>query len=97
MYQVIILTNAHSLKHCLCRYATKLGSLTALTLNYLPGTGVKINQVDTLTSRGYDRDRISSRAIEAYLIQVLNLVSFCLKLDLMLDVEYNHLIGSLEL
>lgn len=27
--------------------------------------------MDTLTSRGYDRLRISSRAIEAYLIQIL--------------------------
>lgn len=40
---------------------------------FFPGTGIKINQVDTLTSRGYDRLRISSRAIEAYLIQVSTL------------------------
>ncbi|XP_054819045.1 protein ACTIVITY OF BC1 COMPLEX KINASE 7, chloroplastic [Prosopis cineraria] len=40
-----------------------------LTLEYVPG--VKINQVETLTSRGYDRLRISSHAIEAYLIQIL--------------------------
>ncbi|KAF7827051.1 protein ACTIVITY OF BC1 COMPLEX KINASE 7, chloroplastic-like [Senna tora] len=40
-----------------------------LTLEYVPG--IKINQVDTLTSRGYDRMQISSRAIEAYLIQIL--------------------------
>lgn len=32
--------------------------------------GVKINSLDMLDSRGYDRSRISSRAIEAYLIQV---------------------------
>ncbi|XP_058787206.1 protein ACTIVITY OF BC1 COMPLEX KINASE 7, chloroplastic isoform X1 [Vicia villosa] len=44
-------------------------AMKVLTLEYVPG--VKINQVDTLTSRGYDRDRISSRAIEAYLIQIL--------------------------
>ena len=36
-------------------------------------TGIKINQVDMLTSRGYDPLRISSHAIEAYLIQVHNL------------------------
>ncbi|XP_061344109.1 protein ACTIVITY OF BC1 COMPLEX KINASE 7, chloroplastic-like [Gastrolobium bilobum] len=41
----------------------------ALTLEYVPG--IKINQVDTLTSSGYDILRISSRAIEAYLIQIL--------------------------
>ncbi|KAK7258324.1 hypothetical protein RIF29_23897 [Crotalaria pallida] len=40
-----------------------------LTLEYAPG--IKINQLDTLTSRGYDQLRISSRAIEAYLIQIL--------------------------
>ncbi|XP_057428942.1 protein ACTIVITY OF BC1 COMPLEX KINASE 7, chloroplastic [Lotus japonicus] len=40
-----------------------------LTLEYVPG--IKINQIDTLTSRGYNRLRISSRAIEAYLIQIL--------------------------
>ncbi|XP_028802706.1 protein ACTIVITY OF BC1 COMPLEX KINASE 7, chloroplastic-like [Neltuma alba] len=40
-----------------------------LTLEYVPG--IKINQVDALTSRGYDRMKISSRAIEAYLIQIL--------------------------
>ncbi|KAI4308535.1 hypothetical protein L6164_031594 [Bauhinia variegata] len=40
-----------------------------LTLEYVPG--IKINQVDTLTSSGYSRSRIASRAIEAYLIQIL--------------------------
>ncbi|MED6205335.1 Protein ACTIVITY OF BC1 COMPLEX KINASE 7, chloroplastic [Stylosanthes scabra] len=40
-----------------------------LTLEYVPG--IKINQVDVLTSRGCDPIRISSRAIEAYLIQIL--------------------------
>lgn len=69
------MTSAHFLKFCLCHYATELGFVTALTLIYFLGTSVKINQVDTLMSRDYDRDRISSRAIEAYLIQVLNLVS----------------------
>ncbi|KAH8489673.1 hypothetical protein H0E87_025051 [Populus deltoides] len=36
-----------------------------------PSAGVKINHLDMLDSRGYDRSRISSRAIEAYLIQIL--------------------------
>lgn len=40
-----------------------------LTLEYVPG--VKINHLDMLDSRGYDRSQISSRAIEAYLIQIL--------------------------
>ncbi|KAJ4833820.1 Protein ACTIVITY OF BC1 COMPLEX KINASE 7, chloroplastic [Turnera subulata] len=40
-----------------------------LTLEYVPG--VKINQLDLLDSRGYKRSRIASRAIEAYLIQIL--------------------------
>ncbi|XWS75903.1 hypothetical protein CRYUN_Cryun01aG0131700 [Craigia yunnanensis] len=40
-----------------------------LTLEYVPG--IKINQLDVLDSRGYNRSRISSRAIEAYLIQIL--------------------------
>lgn len=48
---------------------------TALDSDFIPGTGIKIDQVDTLTSRGYDRLRISSRAIEAYLIQVHHLGS----------------------
>ncbi|KAG8489108.1 hypothetical protein CXB51_017025 [Gossypium anomalum] len=38
-----------------------------LTLEYVPG--IKINQLDALDARGYNRSRISSRAIEAYLIQ----------------------------
>jgi len=48
-------------------------NLDYLFFSFFPGTGIKINQVDTLTSRGYDRLRISSRAIEAYLIQVSTL------------------------
>ncbi|KAK4751078.1 hypothetical protein SAY87_004560 [Trapa incisa] len=40
-----------------------------LTLEYAPG--IKINQLEMIDSRGYDRSRISSRAIEAYLIQIL--------------------------
>lgn len=40
-----------------------------LTLEYVPG--IKINQLDELDSRGYDRSRISSRITEAYLIQLL--------------------------
>lgn len=34
--------------------------------------GVKIDRLNLLDSRGFDRSRISSRAIEAYLIQVQN-------------------------
>ncbi|KAG2405581.1 Protein ACTIVITY OF BC1 COMPLEX KINASE 7 [Vigna angularis] len=44
-------------------------ALKVLTMEYVPS--IKIDQVDTLTSRGYDRLRISSRATEAYLIQIL--------------------------
>ncbi|XVF21163.1 hypothetical protein REPUB_Repub12eG0067200 [Reevesia pubescens] len=40
-----------------------------LTLEYVPG--IKINQLDALDARGFNRSRISSRAIEAYLIQIL--------------------------
>lgn len=40
-----------------------------LTLEYVPG--VKINRLDMLDSRGYNRSRISSRSIESYLIQIL--------------------------
>ncbi|KAK6155326.1 hypothetical protein DH2020_009574 [Rehmannia glutinosa] len=40
-----------------------------LTLEYVPG--IKINQIDTIDARGYSRSNISSRAIEAYLIQIL--------------------------
>ncbi|PIM97412.1 putative unusual protein kinase [Handroanthus impetiginosus] len=40
-----------------------------LTLEYVPG--VKINQLDKIDARGYSRSNISSRAIEAYLIQIL--------------------------
>ncbi|XWS31090.1 hypothetical protein CRYUN_Cryun23aG0047600 [Craigia yunnanensis] len=42
-----------------------------LTLEYVPG--IKINQLDALDSRGYNHSRISSRAIEAYLIQASNI------------------------
>ncbi|KAK9152386.1 hypothetical protein Syun_010695 [Stephania yunnanensis] len=40
-----------------------------LTLEYVPG--VKINKLDVIDARGFDRSLISSRAIEAYLIQIL--------------------------
>ncbi|XP_057466459.1 protein ACTIVITY OF BC1 COMPLEX KINASE 7, chloroplastic-like [Actinidia eriantha] len=40
-----------------------------LTLEYVPG--IKINRLDMINARGYSRSLISSRAIEAYLIQVL--------------------------
>ncbi|KAG2719591.1 hypothetical protein I3760_03G273000 [Carya illinoinensis] len=43
-------------------------ALKVLTLEYVPG--IKINRLDMIDSRGYNRSRISSRAIEAYLIQV---------------------------
>jgi len=42
---------------------------------YILEIGIKINEVDMLTSRGYDLLRISSHTIEAYLIQVYILVS----------------------
>ncbi|ESQ49259.1 hypothetical protein EUTSA_v10020179mg [Eutrema salsugineum] len=44
-------------------------AMKVLTLEYVPG--VKINKLDALAARGYDRSRIASRAIEAYLIQIL--------------------------
>ncbi|XP_022985714.1 protein ACTIVITY OF BC1 COMPLEX KINASE 7, chloroplastic-like [Cucurbita maxima] len=44
-------------------------ALKVLTLEYVPG--VKINQLKVLDSRGFNRSRISSHAIEAYLIQIL--------------------------
>ncbi|KAA8524877.1 hypothetical protein F0562_011300 [Nyssa sinensis] len=40
-----------------------------LTLEYVPG--VKINRLDMIDARGYNRSRISSRSIEAYLVQIL--------------------------
>ncbi|XP_043689300.1 protein ACTIVITY OF BC1 COMPLEX KINASE 7, chloroplastic-like [Telopea speciosissima] len=40
-----------------------------LTLEYVPG--VKINNLEVIDAQGYDRTQISSRAIEAYLIQIL--------------------------
>ncbi|KAM7264378.1 hypothetical protein ACFE04_002061 [Oxalis oulophora] len=40
-----------------------------LTLEYVPG--VKINQLDSLDSKGFSRSQIASRSIEAYLIQIL--------------------------
>ncbi|KAL8495225.1 hypothetical protein ACS0TY_019399 [Phlomoides rotata] len=33
--------------------------------------GIKINQLDMIDARGYNRSKISSRAIDAYLIQIL--------------------------
>ncbi|CAI0383428.1 unnamed protein product [Linum tenue] len=44
-------------------------AMKVLTLEYVPG--VKINELDQLDSRGFSRSQISSRAIEAYLIQIL--------------------------
>ncbi|CAK9151860.1 unnamed protein product [Ilex paraguariensis] len=40
-----------------------------LTLEYVPG--VKINRLDVIDALGYSRSQVSSRAIEAYLIQIL--------------------------
>ncbi|KAI3702666.1 hypothetical protein L6452_28414 [Arctium lappa] len=40
-----------------------------LTLEYVPG--IKINKLDAIDGRGYNRSQISSRAMEAYLIQIL--------------------------
>ncbi|KZV32824.1 hypothetical protein F511_24070 [Dorcoceras hygrometricum] len=40
-----------------------------LTLEYVPG--VKINDLDTIAARGFSKSRLSSHAIEAYLIQIL--------------------------
>lgn len=44
-------------------------ALKVLTLEYVPG--IKINRLDKLDARGYNRPQIASRAIEAYLIQIL--------------------------
>ncbi|KAK8971721.1 hypothetical protein V6N11_081423 [Hibiscus sabdariffa] len=44
-------------------------AIKVLTLEYVPG--IKINQLDALDARGYNRSQISSHAIEAYLIQIL--------------------------
>ncbi|KAG9134187.1 hypothetical protein Leryth_024028 [Lithospermum erythrorhizon] len=40
-----------------------------LTLEYVPG--VKINKLDTIDKLGFSRARVASRAIEAYLLQIL--------------------------
>eukprot|EP00262_Sarcandra_glabra_P013388 TRINITY_DN3705_c0_g1_i2.p1 TRINITY_DN3705_c0_g1~~TRINITY_DN3705_c0_g1_i2.p1 ORF type:complete len:707 (+),score=111.66 TRINITY_DN3705_c0_g1_i2:289-2409(+) len=40
-----------------------------LTLEYVPG--IKINNLNMLDARGYDRVQISSRAVESYLVQIL--------------------------
>ncbi|KAH9606642.1 hypothetical protein KSS87_013078 [Heliosperma pusillum] len=44
-------------------------ALKVLTLEYVPG--IKINKLEKLDERGYNRPRIASRAIEGYLIQIL--------------------------
>lgn len=44
-------------------------AMKVLTLEYVPG--IKINKLDMINERGYSRSSISSRAIEAYLIQIL--------------------------
>ncbi|KAG0461661.1 hypothetical protein HPP92_021958 [Vanilla planifolia] len=45
-------------------------SRKVLTLEYVPG--VKINNLRRIDASGYNRSQIASRAIEAYLIQILN-------------------------
>ncbi|KAL6330052.1 hypothetical protein AAG906_039969 [Vitis piasezkii] len=45
-----------------------------LTLEYVPG--IKINRRDMLDAQGFNRSRISSHAIEAYLIQILKMGFF---------------------
>jgi len=51
---------------------------TTLTLKllFIFYTGIKINNLGVLDSRGYIRSLIASRAIESYLIQVDILVSY---------------------
>ncbi|KAM0942588.1 putative ABC-type Cd(2+) transporter [Dioscorea sansibarensis] len=44
-------------------------STKVLTLEYVPG--IKINNMEKIEARGYNRSQIASRAIEAYLIQIL--------------------------
>ncbi|PIA58322.1 hypothetical protein AQUCO_00500327v1 [Aquilegia coerulea] len=44
-------------------------AVKVLTLEYVPG--IKINNVEVIDARGYNRSLISSRSIEAYLIQIL--------------------------
>ncbi|KAH7660202.1 Cadmium-transporting ATPase protein [Dioscorea alata] len=44
-------------------------STKVLTLEYVPG--IKINDMEKIEARGYNRSQIASRAIEAYLIQIL--------------------------
>ncbi|XP_010486338.1 PREDICTED: uncharacterized protein LOC104764496 [Camelina sativa] len=44
-------------------------AMKVLTLEYVPG--IKINNLDALATRSFNRSRIASRAIEAYLIQIL--------------------------
>ncbi|KAL4581448.1 hypothetical protein LXL04_017663 [Taraxacum kok-saghyz] len=44
-------------------------AVKVLTLEYVPG--IKINNLEAIDKRGYSRSQISSRAIEAYLIQIL--------------------------
>ncbi|KAF9590089.1 hypothetical protein IFM89_030837, partial [Coptis chinensis] len=44
-------------------------AIKVLTLEYVPG--IKINNLEIIDARGYNRSLISSRVIEAYLIQIL--------------------------
>ncbi|KAJ0989692.1 hypothetical protein J5N97_008048 [Dioscorea zingiberensis] len=44
-------------------------STKVLTLEYAPG--IKINNLEKIDARGYNRSQIASRAIESYLIQIL--------------------------
>ncbi|PIN20363.1 putative unusual protein kinase [Handroanthus impetiginosus] len=44
-------------------------AVKVLTLEYVPG--VKIDRLDMIDAHGYSRSKIASRAVEAYLIQIL--------------------------
>ncbi|KAI3675136.1 hypothetical protein L1987_84721 [Smallanthus sonchifolius] len=46
-----------------------LTATKVLTLEYVPG--IRINNLDKIKQRGYSQSRISSHAIESYLIQIL--------------------------
>lgn len=61
----------HNKNHCLILISSIIRfSLVANVISLLGCAGIKINRLEMLDARGYSRSRISSRAIEAYLIQV---------------------------
>jgi predicted unusual protein kinase regulating ubiquinone biosynthesis (AarF/ABC1/UbiB family) len=55
-----------------------------LVLEYLPG--IKINNLAELDAGGFDRPKIASLAIEAYLIQVQFLIQSIIRLDTSITV-----------